>query len=35
VERDRKQVNRPGEYNTLCACMIYPISRDLVFSCNT
>ena len=35
VERDRKQINHQGEYNSLCMCMIYPIDRDLVFSCNT
>jgi hypothetical protein len=35
IERDRKQINHPGEYNSLCLCMIYPISRDLVFSCST
>ena len=33
TEIDRRQVNHPGEYNSLCLCTIYPISRDFVFSC--
>ena len=33
TERDRKQINHPGEYNSACQCIIYPISRDMVFSC--
>ena len=33
IERDRRQVNQPGQWNELCLCMIYPVDRDLVFSC--
>ena len=34
IERDRKQVNQPGQWNQLCLCTIYPVNRDLVFSCS-
>ena len=34
TEVDRRQVNLPGEYNTLCACMIYPVERNLAFKCS-
>ena len=33
TERDRRQINHPGQYNTACLCMIYPVDRELVFSC--
>ena len=33
IEKDRRQVNHPGQYNELCLCMIYPVDRELVFSC--
>ena len=33
TEKDRQQINHPGQYNTACACMLYPIDRFLVFSC--
>tara|TARA_B110000263_G_C15246673_1_gene482069 strand:+ start:918 stop:1196 length:279 start_codon:yes stop_codon:yes gene_type:complete len=33
-EQDRRQFNHPGQYNSLCLCMIYPIDRELIFSCS-
>ena len=33
TEKDRREVKHPGEYNEMCLCMIYPVSRELVFSC--
>ena len=32
-EQDRREIKHPGEWNDFCACMIYPVDRDLVFSC--
>tara|TARA_B110000285_G_C14837723_1_gene473884 strand:+ start:373 stop:651 length:279 start_codon:yes stop_codon:yes gene_type:complete len=34
VEINRREVNQPGQYNTLCACTIYPVTRDLIFACS-
>ena len=34
ADNNRRGVNQPGQYNTLCACMIYPVTRDLIFACS-
>jgi len=34
TEINRREVQQPGQYNTLCACMIYPVTRELAFTCS-